>query len=216
MVCYQIENNTFKYSKEILLPVYKLTDDSPCLLVKLTKGSSLSYIMSIDSTSENIVYLCRDTPEAVFEHEIVKPMTDWNYVYLDEGKTTDGDYLSCRDKDLILHNISRVRHNCIARKDQITMYEIQGSTGISFDLIEDPGTEYIAAYSESLHMVYIYNRTYRKIYTCETTGNRQYRTEPLFPHILTFNCKFESASGANEYIPQYLQYEIREQFLNHL
>lgn len=217
LVCYQIENNTsFKYSKEILLPVYKLTDDSPCLLVKLTKGSSLSYIMSIDSTSENIVYLCRDTPEAVFEHEIVKPMTDWNYVYLDEGKTTDCDYLSCRDKDLILHNISRVGHNCIARKDQITMYEIQGNTGISFDLIEDPGTEYIAAYSESLHMVYIYNRTYRKIYTCETTGNRQYRTEPLFPHILTFNCKFESASGANEYIPQYLQYEIREQFLNHL
>lgn len=38
LVCYQIENNTsFKYSKEILLPVYKLTDDSPCLLVKLTK-----------------------------------------------------------------------------------------------------------------------------------------------------------------------------------
>lgn len=216
LICYQIEDNTsFKYAKEILLPVYKLTDDSPRLLVKLTKNSSLSYIMSVDSTSENIVYLFRDTPEAVFEHKIVKPMTHWNYVYLDEGKTTDGDYLTCRDNDLILHNISRVGHNCIARKDQITMYEIQGINGTSFDLIED-GTEYIAAYSESLHMVYIYNRSNRKIYTCETTGNRQYRTEPLFPHILTFNCKFESAFGANEYIPKYLQYEIREQFLNYL
>lgn len=216
LACYQIkDNDSFKYAKEVLLPIYKLTDESPRLLVKLTRNSSMSYIMSIDNTEENIVYSFRDTPDGEFEHEIIRPMTYWNYVYLDEGKTSDGDYLSCRDNDLILHNISRVGHNCIARKNQITMYEIQGNTGISFDLIEEQGTEYIAAYSESLHMVYIYNRVNQKIYTCETNGKREFRTEPLFPNILTFNCKFEYASGATSYIPKYLQYEIREQYLNY-
>lgn len=217
LACYRIEDNvSFKYAKEVLLPICVLNDETPHLLVKLTKNSNLSYIMSIDNTEEEIVYHFRDTPDGEFGHELILSMTDWNYVYLDDGKTSHSEYLSCRNEDLILHNVSRVGQNCIARKNQITMYEIQGSTGTSFDLIEEPGTEYIAAYSESLHMVYIYNRTNRKIYTCETNGTHRCRTEPLFPHVLTFNCRFESAIGASEYIPEYLQYEIRVQFPNYL